>query len=94
MCNLSFSHFTETESAAQGEKCLMPQDKVQKKAHQSFFIHASGNANQRWLTDDNNKIKGNRAENARTNSIIKSEKGDPVVLADCDFSRATGISIG
>lgn len=39
------------------------------------------------------KLRGNRAENASgTNSIIV-RKGDPVVLADCDFSRATEFTI-
>lgn len=39
MCNLSFSHFTEIESR-RVRNVWMLQDRVRKKAHQSFFIHA------------------------------------------------------
>lgn len=91
MCNLSFSHFTETESR-RVRNVWMPQDKVQKKAHQVILYSCTGNDNQRWLTDDN-KIKGKQSRKCLgTNSIIV-RKGDPVVLADCDFSRALEFTI-
>lgn len=63
MYNLSFSHFTEIESR-RVRNVWMPQDKVQKKAHQSFFIHARvmiTSAGSLMIT----KLRGNRAENAR-----------------------------
>lgn len=72
MCNLSFSHFTETESR-RVRNVWMPQDKVQKKAHQSFFIHARvmiTSAGSLMIT----KLRGNRAENAWAQIALLSEK--------------------
>ncbi len=51
----------------------MPQDKVQKKAHQSFFIHARvmiTSAGSLMIT----KLRGNRAENAWAQIALLSEK--------------------
>ncbi len=91
MCNLSFSHFTETESC-RVRNVWMLQDRVRKKARQVILYSCTGNDNQRWLTDDN-KIKGKQSRKCLgTNSIIV-RKGDPVVLADCDFSRALEFTI-
>lgn len=72
MCNLSFSHFTEIESR-RVRNVWMPQDKVQKKAHQSFFIHARvmiTSAGSLMIT----KLRGNRAENAWAQIALLSEK--------------------
>ncbi|HAT1685237.1 TPA: ricin-type beta-trefoil lectin domain protein [Klebsiella oxytoca] len=45
------------------------------------------NANQRWLTEEN-KIRGQQSRKCLGTESLIARKGDPVVLADCDFSRA------
>lgn len=72
MCNLSFSHFTETESR-RVRNVWMLQDRVRKKARQSFFIHARvmiTSAGSLMIT----KLRGNRAENAWAQIALLSEK--------------------
>ncbi|MMZ00153.1 lipoprotein EnvE [Salmonella enterica subsp. enterica] len=76
----------------QGEKCLDAAGQGTKEGTPIILYSCTGNDNQRWLTDDN-KIKGKQSRKCLgTNSIIV-RKGDPVVLADCDFSRALEFTI-
>lgn len=72
MCNLSFSYFTETESR-RVRNVWMLQDRVRKKARQSFFIHARvmiTSAGSLMIT----KSRGSRAENAWAQIALLSEK--------------------
>ncbi len=72
MCNLSFSHFTETESR-RVRNVWMPQDKVQKEGTPIILYSCTGNDNQRWLTDDN-KIKGKQSRKCPAQIALLSEK--------------------
>ncbi|EJJ9677390.1 ricin-type beta-trefoil lectin domain protein [Salmonella enterica] len=75
-----------------GVKCLDAAGQGTKEGTPVILYSCTGNDNQRWFTDDN-KIKGKQSRKCLgTNSFIV-RKGNPVVLADCDFSRALEFTI-
>lgn len=74
------------------EKCLDAAGQGTKEGTPVIFYSCTGNDNQRWFTDDN-KIKGKQSEKCLGTKSIIVRKGNPVVLVDCDFSRALEFTI-
>ncbi|MBA3223252.1 RICIN domain-containing protein [Salmonella bongori] len=69
------------------EKCLDAAGQGTKDGTPIILYSCTGNDNQSWLADDNH-IKGKQSRKCLGTTSIIVRKGDPVVLADCDFSRA------
>ncbi|EEE0988520.1 ricin-type beta-trefoil lectin domain protein [Salmonella enterica] len=76
----------------QREKCLDAAGQGTKEGTSIILYSCTGNENQRWLKDDN-KIKGKQSQKCIGTNSFFVKKGDPVVLADCDFSRAFEFTI-
>ncbi|EGI6177804.1 ricin-type beta-trefoil lectin domain protein [Salmonella enterica subsp. houtenae serovar 51:z4,z23:-] len=74
------------------EKCLDAAGQGTKEGTPIILYSCTGNDNQRWFTDDN-KIKGKQSRKCMGTNSFFVRKGDPVVLADCDFSRALEFTI-
>ncbi|EAT8909243.1 RICIN domain-containing protein [Salmonella enterica] len=74
------------------EKCLDAAGQGTKEGTPIILYSCTGNDNQRWFTDDN-KIKGKQSRKCLGTNSFFVRKGDPVVLADCDFSRALEFTI-
>ncbi|EAO4439000.1 ricin-type beta-trefoil lectin domain protein [Salmonella enterica] len=74
-------------------KCLDAAGQETREGTPVILYSCTGNDNQRWFTDDN-KIHGKQSNKCLGTKSFIVRKGDSVVLADCDFSRALEFTKG